>query len=118
MISLCFQGKPFSITVIQVYALTSNAKEAEVEQFCEHLQDVLELTPQKDVPFIIGDWNAKVEETPGVTGKFGPGVQNKAGQRLIEFCQENSLVIENTLPTTQEKTLHMDITRWSTPKSD
>ena len=117
---LCFQGKPFSITVIQVYAPISNAEEAEAEWFYEDLQELLELTPQKDVPFIIGDWNAKVgsQETPGVTGKFGLGVQNEAGQRLIEFCKENALVIVNTLPTTQEKTLHMDITRWSTPKSD
>ena len=99
MISVCFQGKPFSITVIQVYALTSNAEEAEVEQFCEDLQELQELTPKKDVLFNIGDWNAKVgsQETPGVTGKFGLGVQNEAGQRLIEFCQENSLVIANTL---------------------
>ena len=88
MISVRFQGKPFSITVIQVYALTSNAEEAEVEWFYENLQDLLELTPQKDVLFIIGDWNAKVgsQETPGVTCKFGLGVQNEAGQRLIEFC--------------------------------
>ena len=120
MISVCFQGKPFNITVIQVYAPISNAEEAEAEWFYEDLQELLELTPQKDVPFIIGDWNAKVgsQETPGVTGKFGLGVQNEAGQRLIEFCKENALVIVNTLPTTQEKTLHMDITRWSTPKSD
>ena len=85
-----YQDKPFNITVIQVYALTSNAEEAEVEWFCEDLQDLLELTPQKDVLFFIGDWNAKVgsQETPGVTGKFGLGVQNDAGQRLIEFCQE------------------------------
>ena len=85
--------------VIQVYALTSNAEEAEVEQFYEDLLDFLELTPTKDVLFIIGDWNAKVgsQETPGVTGKFGLGVQNEAGQRLIEFCQENALVIANTL---------------------
>ena len=98
MISVHFQGKPFSITVIQVYAPTSNAEEAEVEQFYEDLQDLLELTP-KDVLFIIGDWNVKVgsQETPGVTGKFGLGVQNKAWQRLIEFCQENALVIANTL---------------------
>ena len=90
MISVHFQGKPFNIMVIQVYALTSNAEEAEVEQFYEDLQDILELTPKKDVLFIIGDWNAKVgsQETRGVTGKFGLGVQNKAGQRLIEFCQE------------------------------
>ena len=99
MISVRFQGKPFSITVIQAYAPTSNAEEAEVERFYEDLQNLLELTPQKDVLFIIGDWNAKVgsQETPGVTGKFGPGVQNEAGQRLIEFCQENALVIANTL---------------------
>ena len=99
MISVCFQGKPFNITVIQAYAPTSNTEEAEVEQFYEDLQDLLELTPQKDVLFIIGDWNAKVgsQETPGVTGKFGLGVRNEAGQRLIiEFCQENALVIANT----------------------
>ena len=123
MISVRFQGKPFNITVIQAYAPTSNAEEAEVEWFYEDLQDLLELTPQNDVLFIIGDWNAKVgsQETPGVTGKFGLGMRNEAGQRLIEFCQENALVIANRvnpLPTTQEKTLHMDITRWSTPKSD
>ena len=88
MISVHFQGKPFSVTVIQVYALTSNAEEAEVEQFCEDLQDLLELTPEKDVLFIIGDWNAKIgsQETPGITGKFGLGVQNEAGQKLTEFC--------------------------------
>ena len=93
MISVCFQGKPFNITVIQVYALTSNTEEAEVEQFYEDLQDLLELTSKKDVLFFIGDWNANVEsqEIPGVAGKLGPGVQNEAGQRLIEFCQENSL---------------------------
>ena len=93
MISVCFQGKPFNIAVIQVYVPTSNAEEAEVEQFYEDLQDRLELTPPKDVLFIIGDWNAKVgsQETPGVTGKLGLGVQNEAGQRLIEFCQENTL---------------------------
>ena len=97
MISVSFQGKLFNITEIQVYALTSNAEE--VEQFYEDLQDLLELTPQNDVLFIIGKWNAKVgsQETPGVTGKFGLGVQNEAGQRLIEFCQENALVIANTL---------------------
>ena len=96
MISVHFQGKPFNITVIQIYALTSNA---EVEQFYEDLQDLLELTPIEDVLFIIGDWNAKVgsQELPGVTGKFGLGVQNEAGQRLIEFCQENALVIANIL---------------------
>ena len=92
-ISVCFQGRPFTITVIQVYAPTSNTEEAEVEQFYEDLQDLLELTPKKDVLFIIRDWNAKVgsQETPGVTGKFGLGVQNEAGQRLIEFCQETIL---------------------------
>ena len=99
MICVRFQGKPFSITVIQVYAPTSNAEEAEVEWFYEDLQDLLELTPKKDVLFIIGDRNAKVgsQETPGVTGKFGLGIRNEAGQRLIEFCQENTLVIANTL---------------------
>ena len=97
MISVCFQGKPFNIMVIQVYVLTSNAEEAEVEQFYEDLQDLLKLTPKKDVLFIIGDWNAKVgsQEIPGVMGKFGFGVQ-KAGQRLIEFCQQNALIIANT----------------------
>ena len=97
MICVHFQGKSFNTTVIQVYAPTSNAEE--VEWFYEDLQDLLELTPKKDVLFIIGDWNAKVgsQETPGVTGKFGPGVHNEAGQRLIEFCQENALVIANTL---------------------
>ena len=122
MISVCFQGKQFNITVIQVYAPTSNAEEAEVEQFYEDLQDLLELTPPKDVLFIIGDWNAKVgsQETPGVTGKLGLGVRNEAGQRLTEFCQEREHTghSKHPLPTTQEKTLHMDITRWSTPKSD
>ena len=99
MISVHFQGKPFSITVIQVYTPTSNAEEVEVEQFYEDLKELLELTPPKDVLFIIGDWNAKVgsQETPGVTGRFGLGVHNEAGQRLIEFCQENTLVIANTL---------------------
>ena len=99
MISVRFQGKPFNITGIQVYAPTSNAEEAEVGWFYEDLQNLLELTPKKDVLFIIGDWNAKVEsqETPGVTGKFGLGIRNEAGQRLIKFCQENELVITNTL---------------------
>ena len=99
MISVHFQSKPFIIIIIQVYALTSNAEEAEVEWFYEDLQDLLELTPKKDVLLIIGDWNAKIEsqETPGVTGKFGLGVQNEAGQRLTEFCEENALVIANTL---------------------
>ena len=122
MISVHFQGKPFNITVIQVYAPTSNAKEAEVERFYEDLQDLLELTPKKDVLFIIGDWNAKIgsQEIPGVTGKFGLGIQNEAGQRLIEFsvpreCTNHS---KQPLPTTQEKTLHMEITKWSILKSD
>ena len=99
MISVHFQGKPFNITVIQVCAPTSNAEEAEVECFYEDLQDPLELTPKKDVLFIIGDWNAEVgsQETPGVTAKFGLAVQNEARQRLIEFYQENALVIANTL---------------------
>ena len=112
MIFVCFQGKPFNITVIQVYAPTSNAEEAEVERFYEDVQDLLELTPQKDVLFIIGDWNAKVgsQETPGVTGKFGLGIQNEAGQRLIEFCQENALVMANTL-FQQHKRLYT----WTSP---
>ena len=99
MISVRFQGKPFNITVIQVYAPTSNAEEAEVEWLYEDLQDLLELTLEKDVLFIIRDWNAKVgsQVIPGITGKFGLGVQNEAGQRLTEFCQENALVIANTL---------------------
>ena len=99
MISVHFQSEPFNITVIQVCAPTSNAEEAEVEWFYEGLQDLLELTPKKDVLFITGDWNAKIgsQEIPAVTGKFGLGVQNEAGQRLIEFCQENALVIANTL---------------------
>ena len=106
--------------MIQAYAPTSNAEEAEVEQFYEDLQDLLELTPKKDVLFIIRDWNAKEEsqETPGVTGKFGLGLQNEAGQRLTEFCQENILVIANTLFQQHKRRLHMDITRWSIPKSD
>ena len=120
MISVCFQGKTFNITEIQVYAPTSNAEEAEVELFNEDLQDLLELTPKKDVLFIIRDWNAKVksQETPGVTGKFGLGIQNEAGKRLIEFSQENALVIANTLFQQHKRRLHMDITRWSTLKSD
>ena len=99
MISVRFEGKPFNITVIQACAPTSNTEEAEVEWFYEDLQDLLELTPKKDVLFTIEDWNAKVgsQETPGVTGKFGLGVQNRAGQRLTEFCQENTLVLANTL---------------------
>ena len=110
MISVSFQGKPFSITVIQViYAPTSNTKEAEVEQFYEDLQDLVELTPKRDVLFIIGDWNAKVgsQETHGVTGKFGLGIQNEAGQRLIEFCQENALVIADTLFQQHKATITM-----------
>ena len=121
MISVCFQGKSFNIMVIQAYAPTSNAEEAEVEPFYEDLQDLLELTPKKDVLFIIGDWNEKVgrQEIPGVTGKFGLGVQNEAGQRLIRVLpRERTAHSKHPLPTTQEKTLHMDITRWSTPKSD
>ena len=113
MISVCFQGKQFNITVIQVYALTNNTEKAEVERFYEDLQDLLELTPQKDVLFIIGDWNAKLgsQETPGVTGKFGFGVQNEAGQRLIEFCQENALVTTNTLFQQHKKRLDT----WTSP---
>ena len=122
MISVRFQGKPFNITVIQVYAQTSNAEEPEIEWFYEELfyQDLLELTPKKDVLVSIGDWNAKVgsQETPGVTGKFGLGIRNEAGQRLIEFCEENTLVIANTLSQQHKRRLHMDITRWPTPKSD
>ena len=117
IISVCLQGKPFNITVIQVYAPTSNAEEAEVDQSYE--QDLLELTPKKDVFFFIGDWNAKLrsQETPGVTGKFGLGMRNEAGQRLFlpRKCTGHS---KHPLPTTQEKTLRMDITRWSIPKSD
>ena len=120
MISVRFQGKPFSITVIQAYAPTINAEEAEVERFYEDLQELLELTPKKDVLFITGDWDEKVgsQETPGVTGKTGLGVRNEAGQRLIEFCKECTDHNKHPLPTIQEKSLHMDITRWSTPKSD
>ena len=111
MISVHFQGKPFNITVIQVYALTSNAEEA--ERFYEDLQDLLELTPKKDVLFIIGDWKAKVgsQETPGVTGKFGLGVQNEAGQRLIAFCQENTLVRADTVFQHHKRRLYT----WTSP---
>ena len=118
MISVHLQGKPINTTVIQVYAPTSNAEKTEVEWFYEDLQDLLELTPKKDVLFIIGDWNAKVggQETPGVTGKFGLGMQNGAGQRLIVLPRKCTGHSKHPLPTTQEKTL--DITRWSTPKSD
>ena len=108
MIFVRFQGKPFNITAIQVYAPTSNTEEAQVEQFYEDLQDLSELTPKKDVLFIIGDWNAQVgsQETPGVTGKFGLGIRNEAGQRLIEFCQENALIIANTLFQQQKRRLY------------
>ena len=113
MISVSLQGKPFNITVIQVYAPTSNAEEAEVERFYEDLQDLLELTPTKDVLFIIGDWNAKLgsQEIPGVTGKFCLGIRNEAGQRLIEFCQENALVIANTLFHQPKRRLYT----WTSP---
>ena len=120
MIFVHFQDKPLNITVIQVYAPASNAEEAEVEWFYEDLQELLELTLPKDVLFTIGEWNAKPgsQEIPGVTGKFGLGVQNKAGQRLPEVSQENTLVRATSSSNTQEKTLHMDISRWSTLKSD
>ena len=113
MISVHFQGKPFNITVIQVYAPTSNTEEAEVEQFYEDLQDLLEQTPKKDVLFIKGDWSAKVgsQETPGVTGKFGLEVQNETGQRLIEFRQDNTLVIANTLFQQHKRRLYT----WTSP---
>ena len=113
MISVHFQGKAFNITVIQVYAPTSYAEEAEVERFYEDLQDRLELTPKKDVLFIIGDWKAKVgsQVTPGITGKFGLGIQNETGKRLIEFCQENALVIANTLFQQHKRRLHT----WTSP---
>ena len=113
MISVHFQGKPFNITVIKVYAPTSNAEEAEVERFYEDLQGLLELTPKKDGLFIIGDWNAKVgsQETPGVTGKFGLGIRNEAGQRLKEFCQENALVIATPLFQQNRRRLYT----WTSP---
>ena len=113
MIFVHLQGKPFNITVIQVYAPTTNGEEAEVEQFYEDLQDLLELTPKKYVLFIRGDWNAKVgsQEIPGVTGKFGLGMQNEAGQKLIEFCQENALVIANTLFQQHKRRLYT----WTSP---
>ena len=112
-ISVHFQGKPFYITVIQVYAPTSKPEEAETDWFYEDLQDLLELTPAKDVLFIIGDWSAKVgsQEIPGVTGKFGLGVQNEGGQRLTEFCQENALVIANTLFQQRKRRLY----KWTSP---
>ena len=113
MISVHFQGKPFNITVIQVCGPASNTEEVEVEWFYEDLQDLLELTPQKEALFIIGDWNAKVgsQEIPGVTGKFGLGVQNEAGQRLIEFCQRNALDIANTLFQQHKRRLYT----WTSP---
>ena len=113
MISDHFQGKPFNITVIHIYALTSNVEEAESEWFYEGLQYLLELTPKKDVLFIIGEWNAKVgsQEIPGVTGKFGLRIRNEGGQRLIEFCQENSLVIANTLFQQHKRRLYT----WTSP---
>ena len=113
MISVCFQGKPFNTKVIQVYALTSNAEDAEVERFYEDLQNLLELTPKKDVLFIMGDWNPKVgsQEMLGVTGKFGLGVQNEAGQRLIVFCQENTVVTANTLFPEYKRRLYT----WTSP---
>ena len=109
MISVHFQGKPFNITVIQLYAPTSNAEVAEVGRFYEDLKDLLELTPQNDGLFIIGDWNAKVgsQETPGVTGKFGLGMWNEAGERVTEFCQENALVIANILFQQHKKRLYI-----------
>ena len=115
IISVHFQGKAFNIIVIQAYAPTSNTEEAEVEWFYEDLQHLLELTLNKDVLFIIGDWKAKVgsQETPGITGKFGLGVQNKSGQRLIQFCQENTLVIANTLFQQQKRRLYT----WTLPDS-
>ena len=113
MIPVRFQGKPLNITVIQVYAPTSNAEEAEVDHLYEDVQDLLELIPKKDDLFIIGYWNAKVgrQEIPGVTGKFGLGVQNEAGQRLTEFCQENALVIANTLFQQHKRRLYT----WTSP---
>ena len=121
MICVHVQGKPFNIMVIQAYTPTSNAEEAEVERFYGDLQDLLELTPKKDVLFIRGDWNAKgrSQETPGVTGKCGLGVQNEVGAKAnIVLLREHTGHSKHPLPTTQEKTLHMDITRWSSPKTD
>ena len=115
MICIHFQGKPFSITVIQVYAPTTNAKKAEVDRFYVDLEDLLELTPKKDVLFITGEWNAKVgsQEIPGLTGKFGRGVQNEAGQRLTEFCQEDALVIANALFQQHKRRFY----KWISPDS-
>ena len=121
MISVRFQGKPFNITVIQVYVPNSNAEEAEVERFCEDLQDLLEITPQKDVLLIIGDWNAKVgsQKIPGVTGKFGFGSTKRSRVKANRVLpREHTGHCKYPLPTTQKKTLHMDIIRWSIPKSD
>ena len=121
MISVCFQGKPFNITVIQVYTLTSHAEEAEVERFSEDLQDLLELTPKKDVLFIIGVWNTKVgsQEIPEVTGKFGLGSTKRSRSKANRILpREHTDHSKHPLPTTQEKILHMDITRWSILKSD
>ena len=116
MISVPFQGKPFNITIMQAYALTSNAEEVEVVWVCEDLQDLLELTPQNYVLFIMGDWNAKVgsQETPGVTGKYGLGIRNEAGQRLIEFFQENTLVTANTVFQQQKRRLYT----WTSPDGE
>ena len=113
MISACFQGKPFNITVIQTYASTTNAEKDEDKQFHDDLQDLLELTPKKDVLFTIRDWNAKVgsQEIPGVTGKFHLGVRNEAGQKLKEFCQENALVIANTFFQQHKRRLYS----WTSP---
>ena len=115
MISVHFQGKPFNITVIQVYATSSNAEEADVEWFYEDIQNLLELTPQKDILFIIRDWNSEIgsQEIPGATGKFGLGVRNEAGKRLIEFCQENAQVIAKTLFQQHKKRLYT----WTSPNS-
>ena len=113
MISVHVQGKPFNITVIEVFASTTNAEEAEVERFYEYLQDFVELTPKKDVLFIIGDWNAKErsQEISGITGKFGLGVQNEAGQRITEFCQENILIKANAIFQQHKRQLY----RWTSP---
>ena len=120
VISICFQGNPINITVNQTYVPTSNAEEAEIEWVYEDLQDFPELTSPRYVLFILEDSNAKRggQEIPGITAKVGLGVQNDTGQRLTEFCQENTLFTKHPLPKTQEKSLHMGMTRWSIPKSD
>ena len=120
MISVCFQGKPFNITVIQIYAQASNAEEAEILSLRFINKIFQNQHPETDVIFITEDWNAKVgsQEIPGVTGKFGLGVQNEAGKKLIVCPREHTGQSKHFFPTTQEKTLHMDITRWSIPKSD